>query len=212
MKIDFRKENDYWNKYWAEHSVPFAPSLFAKFVLQHLPPQAMLCELGCGNGRDAVYFSMNNICVDAYDLACNEIEYLQKKYASTNLQFFVGDFSKLFSVEEKYNAIYSRFTIHSVTEEQEDAVLAWAYTALKKGGCVFFESRSIKDPLLQTGEKLSSNENFTDHYRRYMDAEKFQKKLLKLGFDIVYREESDLFAPYGDEKPMIVRIIAKKMK
>ena len=208
--FDINKENDYWNKYWAKNTNPFEPSLFAKFILAYLKPDVQLCELGCGNGRDAVFFNANGIEVDAYDLAAEEIAFLNNTHSNSKLHFWVGDFSKLPISQNKYDAVYSRFTIHSVTEQQENAVLDWVCSALKDGGILFVESRSVNDPLLQTGEKLSAQENFTDHYRRYMDAKKFKAKLLARGFKIAYMEESDQFAPYNGETPMIVRVIARK--
>ena len=38
------------------------------------------------------------------------------------------------------------------------------------------EFRTTKDKLLQKGKKISNNENFTDHYRRFIDTDVLIKK------------------------------------
>lgn len=76
-------------------------------------------------------------------------------------------------------------------------------------GFFFVEARSINDVLYNSGTKISRNENFTDHYRRYMDKDIFISKLQKLGLEIIYSIESNGLAVYKNEDPQIVRIISK---
>ena len=206
--FDLANENQYWLSYYRHNSIPFSPSLFAHTVFPYLSENQSLCELGCGNGRDSVFFAKHKIRVDAFDLVKDEILFLQENYSNEYLNFYWGDFSKLPANLSNYNAIYSRFTMHSISETMENSVLEWSYHALKESGYLFVESRSIKDPLLKQGKRLGSNENFTDHYRRYMDIDIFCKKLTKIGFKIILAEESDTFAITADESPVINRVIA----
>ena len=206
--LDLTKENRYWTRYYSRNSMPFPPSPFAYTVLPYLFEGQFLCELGCGNGRDSVFFAKHKIRVDAFDLVKDEIDFLQENYSSEYLNFSYGDFSKMPSDPLKYDAIYSRFTIHSISEEMENSVLEWAFGSLRKSGYLFVESRSINDPLLNEGTKLGHNENFTDHYRRYMDKEVFCEKLKKIGFRVILAEESDTFAVTKTESPVIDRVIA----
>ncbi|MBO4490296.1 MAG: class I SAM-dependent methyltransferase [Lentisphaeria bacterium] len=206
--LDISKQSQFWSRFYRQNSVPFPPSSFARAVLPFLVPNQSLCELGCGNGRDSIFFARHKIRVDAFDLVQDEISYLQKNYSDPFIRFTCDDFSRLPLERLKYDAIYSRFTIHSVSEEMENSVLQWSYSSLKKGGYLFVESRSIHDSLLNRGTRLGRNENFTDHYRRYMDMDLFCDKLNKIGFNIVSAQESDTFAVTDSESPMIVRVIA----
>ena len=54
-------DKEYWTKYYEDNSKPTNASTFAEFVLPKLEKNKCLIELGCGNGRDSVYFSQNNI-------------------------------------------------------------------------------------------------------------------------------------------------------
>lgn len=206
--FDLDNENQYWSSYYRHNSVPFSPSSFSHAVLPYLSENQSLCELGCGNGRDSVFFAKHKIKVDAFDLVKDEIRFLQENYSNEYLNFYWGDFSKLPVNLSKYNAVYSRFTIHSISEAMENSVLEWAYHALKESGYLFVESRSIKDPLLKHGIRLGSKENFTDHYRRYMDIDAFGEKLKKNNFKIILAEESDTFAVTENESPVIDRVVA----
>lgn len=62
--------------------------------------------------------------------------------------------------------------------------------------------------MYQKGKSLSDNENFTDHYRRYMDYKGFLKKLEDLGFKIIFSIEDKDLAIYKDDNPYVIRIIA----
>jgi len=199
----------YWENYYKEHKRPAVPSRFAEFVLKnHLKPGFRLTELGCGNGRDSVFFAHNGISVYAVDQVETEIQFLNDKFTHKNLKFVVGDFARL-SPCDKLDCVYSRFTLHSVSEEDELRVLRWAHSALGEGGLFCIEVRSTNDPKLQSGERISENENIVDgHYRRYINRAVFSKKLEGLGFEVIYTEESTGFAPYKDEAPPVIRIVA----
>ena len=57
-------------------------------------------------------------------------------------------------------------------EKKEDKTLDWINDHLKQDSLFLLEARSIKDPMYNEGRKLSNTENFTNHYRRYMELDK----------------------------------------
>lgn len=125
-------DEKYWTKFYQQHQDPFTASLFAKFCCKHyIKKHDLLLELGCGNGRDAIYFSKNLVKVDAIDLCRKEINYLNQKYKNSDLKFMCMDFSEINFVD-KYDIVYSRFTLHSISEEQENKLFPAVYRALKK--------------------------------------------------------------------------------
>ena len=50
----------YWNEYYKKNIAPNEPSKFAKDILKYLDSGKKLIELGCGNGRDAMFLANNN--------------------------------------------------------------------------------------------------------------------------------------------------------
>lgn len=198
----------YWEEYYNSHREPYDSSLFAKFVLPNLKKGDRLIELGCGNGRDAVFFSKHDIAVTAVDQCIEEVNFLNKQYQNENLKFAAGDFTRL-DANTKYDAIYSRFTIHSINREAEDRVLNWARKALNENGQLFIEVRGIHDALYGEGEKVGEHEFVTTHYRRFIVFDDFIEKLKTLGFTLVYSKEDSGFAPHTSEDPICIRVIAK---
>lgn len=210
-------DKEYWSNYYAENQMPTEPSTFAKFILPKLEEGKHLIELGCGNGRDSIYFSKNNIKVHAIDQVKTEVDFLNENFSSENIIFIADDFTNLANTDNdlikntSYDYIYSRFTFHSINEKKEENTLNWIGNNLNENGFLFLEARSIKDPMFKKGNSLSNNENFTTHYRRYMELEKIIKKIESKNLEIIFNIEDKDLAPYKDDNPVIIRIIAKKI-
>jgi cyclopropane fatty-acyl-phospholipid synthase-like methyltransferase len=103
-------------------------------VLGFLKSNKKLVEIGCGNGRDSVFFAREkNIDVLAIDQAEGEVNFLNNNFGRKNLRFVSDDFSDPY-LDDQYDYIYSRFTMHSVSEIQEDNVLKWVKLKLNDTG------------------------------------------------------------------------------
>lgn len=199
----------YWEEYYKKNPNPVDPSTFAKFTSGFLRPGKSLIELGCGNGRDSVFFANKGVRVTAVDQVETEMDYLNHKYSLYNLEFKADDFTNL-NLDNTYDYIYSRFTLHSINEEAEYRVIKWISSQLNNKGLFFLEVRSINDPMFSKGERISNTENVTTHYRRYLDFEETVNKLEKSGLNVIYQLESQGLSVYKDDDPMLIRIVAKK--
>lgn len=206
--MDCRYWNDYYNKFLA----PKEPSQFAKNILTYLNKNKRLIELGCGNGRDSIYFANNGIKVTAIDQCEISIEYLRKCNIKGSLKFYSDNFinSKLLK-DNKYDYVYSRFTMHSISEEQQDETLINVFKALNNNGLLFIEARSIKDNIFGMGIEVERNAYiYNEHYRRFIIREEILNKLTEIGFKIIFVDENNGYAKYKNEDPIVIRIIAKK--
>lgn len=65
--------------------------------------------------------------------------------------------------------------------------------------------------MFKQGEILSYTENFTTHYRRYMNLDKITEKLESMCFEILFKIEDNGLAIYKDDNSHVIRIIAKKL-
>lgn len=204
-------DKEYWEKYYTKHRSPGYPSPFAEDIIKYLSPKTTLLELGCGNGRDSVFFSNNDIQITGIDQAVDEIDFLNKEYANENLRFVCDDFTKIIKLNGQFDSIYSRFTFHAISEKQEDNVLQWIKKNLKSGGLFFLEVRSVKDGLFNEGVSVANEPNakITSHYRRFSDFKIIKQKIVDLGFTIKHSIEDRNLAPYKDKNPIIIRIISK---
>ncbi len=200
---------NYWEDYYKNHQDPGDESPFARFVMPFLNATDSLYELGCGNGRDSIFFEKFGINIIAFDQCKNEVDYLNTQYKTENLSFEEADFTNI-GKRPLVENIYSRFTLHSVNLEQEIRTLNWAYETLKARGLFFIEIRSVHDELFGKGDALSDNSFVTDHFRRFVKLESFILRLEKAGFNILYKLQSKGLAVYKSEDPMVIRVIVQK--
>ncbi|MDR0602906.1 MAG: class I SAM-dependent methyltransferase [Bacteroidales bacterium] len=208
------RDKNYWEEYYKKQNENLLPSLFAKYVMNNLAkPEYTLIELGCGNGRDALFFANEKLNVIAYDQCEDEICFLQVKYAQLkNIQFKVGDFSELPDIT-RANLIYSRFTLHSISKEQEQKTLIWVYRNLTEGGYFCIEVRGKKNEIYKLGKKVENEEDsyiYNNHYRRFLNLDTICTDLKNTGFVIEFAAEKKGFAPFAGKDETYIRIIAKK--
>ena len=199
-------DKQYWTNYYDEHDNPFAPSPFAKTIANYVKG-SHLVELGCGNGRDAIYFSQHGAHVYAVDQCENIVNDLNDRFGGDNLEFIADDFTNMNWNDVIIDNAYSRFTLHSIDEDAEDRVIDWVKNHVS--GHFFIEVRSDKDSLVG---------KTTDHYRRFINFEDLLVKLIRNGFKIEYSEISKGFSQYdksfgvdyNEDDPTLIRIICKK--
>ncbi len=208
----FNRDVAYWNQFYEKDLKEIQePSDFAKFVLTYLEPGKKLMDIGCGNGRDSVFFASNKMVVTGVDASETAISRLQK-YNLVDSLFVCDDFVTCKALYQmQYDYFYSRWTIHAISERQEDELLRNITDSLKMEGLFFVEVRSTKDELYGQGEQIAKNTFIhNDHFRRFIDKDEFQEKLENLGYKIIYVEERDGFSKTNDSNPTLIRMIAKK--
>jgi len=211
-KMDiFQKDNitnmhnsdNYWNKIYNNNKITLKGSPFAKFCMQYLEKDYSILDIGCGNGRDSMFFADMGINVNAIDRSTNIIETLRAEKTRPNLSFHNMDVKSLpYTRFDKMQALYCRFFLHSISFEDEITLLEYAYDVLAPGGLLMIETRSILDKDL--------NKHYNDHSRRYNDIDTIQWNLSRIGFVVEHQEHGQGLSPYKSEDPYLIRLIAKK--
>ena len=228
-----------------------------------------LLELGCGNGRDALFFAKNKIQTTAIDQVADEISYLASHCATTtkgiaNPHFIAGDFTNLsaiferggadstkddvlttqrknvldeksglrhhergdrtqrfidkasgklpdLSLSQRFDCIYSRFTLHSITHTQQENLLSQIPHFLAPSGIVAIEARGKKNSLYRQGEPVEGEANafiHDSHYRRFVDFESLCEVLeSQLNLTIHFAKEDRGFAPFNGEDDYFFRVV-----
>jgi len=186
-------------------------------VAVEIPKGPCVVELGCGNGRDSLYFASHQHNVCAVDLSheavksCSEtadnMGLSNAKFMQADLSSF-DDLKKLFEVARATNetgavTCYSRFVMHSVNDEQEHLFLSNISKLMKSGEIIYFEFRSKEDADL--------DKTFGGHYRRFVDTEAFvDAQVNKHGFELKYERTGRGMAKYKSEDPFVSRLIFEK--
>jgi len=213
-------DREYWDNYYQKHAKDkgiSGYSTFAEFCLQKFFDKQGLniVEIGCGNGRDAIYFAENEINTIAIDQSTVGIKDKKNSLKNEMIQYLhpeVADFVNVdYSNYGDIDAFYSRFTIHSITKSDEQVLLPKIYNALISNGLLCIEVRTTKDSLYGVGEDCGDNTFINDgHKRRFIDSQAFLNKVLLLGFNLLYFIEEDNLSIYKEDNPVLMRIVLQK--
>ncbi len=207
-------DNNYWENFYSKQNAELKPSLFAVYVNGLMNDNRKnIIELGCGNGRDSIFFANNNHNVLAIDQCKTEIAFLQNHYKQVeNLIFRCDDFTSL-KTDNSYDIVYSRFTLHSINKVEEQRVLKWAYNCLNTNGLFCIEVRGQRNEIYKLGKAVENEQDafvYNDHYRRFLNFDILCSDLRNLGFDLIFAAEDKDFAPFNGENETYIRVIAKK--
>jgi cyclopropane fatty-acyl-phospholipid synthase-like methyltransferase len=210
-----RGKTKHWEAFYSERSGALDPSPFAVYVRELLNnyitarQSPTLLEVGCGNGRDSVYFARSGMKVTAIDTSEAAIAYCRHEH-DAEIRFLIGSLKSVGVKTQTVDVIYSRFVLHAMTTDEEGEFLDTAANCLKLNGLLFVECRSINDPLARKGEVLSPTERIDGHYRRFIIARDLCERVRAVGLIVEKLCESNGLAVFGDEDPVVIRLIARK--
>ena len=129
-------DKEYWNKFYKNRSAVDFPSSFAEFCLEnYINTGSKILELGSGNGRDALYFFRKQNHVIAIDQSVESSSLNDEKQKvitnPINLEVINDDFIKYDYMQHVgVNIVYSRFTLHAISLEEEQLVLEKTFKLL----------------------------------------------------------------------------------
>lgn len=209
----FDRDTEYWNNFYGKNTVTLQqPSDFAESIREYLLPDRKIMDIGCGNGRDSLMFAQMGLKVVGVDASKTAIDELNKKNGNDNSMFVCDDFVTCKALyQAQYDYFYSRWTMHAISEHQENELLKNITGSIRQGGLLFIEARSDKDELFGKGKKISEYEYiYNNHYRRFIVQDQLISKIKDLGYEIMLNAESDTFSKVENSNPTLIRIIARK--
>jgi SAM-dependent methyltransferase len=201
----------YWDDYYAARAalVRRLPSQFATFVAGELDRRHRIIELGCGDGRDALFFAAYGHDVVGVDASPVAVELCRRLAATFGQE---ASFIEA-SIEEPELAarvkgdrgprvVYARFFLHAITEAEEETLLDLAAAATEPGDLLAVEYRTVRD---SSGAKVTER-----HYRRFVLPATFEARALGRGFDVVYAVEGFGFAKYRQDDAYVARTMLRR--
>ena len=210
------KNKNYWNSYYKLKENNINPSNFALFVSKKfIKKDTFILDVGSGDGRDSFYLrkkAKHVLGVDLSNVVIKKNQLKSKRLNLNNIKFKNISSNHLYKIQnKKINFIYARFFIHAINESSEDIFLKNLRKNFKCNTLIALEFRTIKDVLMKKGKKLSKYERLTDHYRRFVDPKKFEKKLQNLNFKILYKKLGINLSKSPNDNPHLCRIIFKNV-
>jgi SAM-dependent methyltransferase/tetratricopeptide (TPR) repeat protein len=207
----------YWRQFYREHRIDGGSS-FARFVAGRLPAGCTVFDIGCGTGRDAIFLASRGHRVVGVDRSAEAVE--RARQAAREAGLAAVRFAQLDAASREQLAgiltgeaagnrpgageivVYLRFFLHSVDESTEDTLLAGLVDVLPGGFRLCAEFRTTQD-----GRRPK---RYGDHYRRYLDEQRFAEKLIQTwGFTIEHSEAGTGLSPFEGEDPHLARVIAR---
>ena len=122
------------------------PGRFLEELIELCPPSAdkKVLDIGCGEGKDAVYMAQKGYNVTAFDLTENGIRKtvsLSEK-RNVNINAYVDDINT-FRTDEQFDIIYSTGTVQYLFEENKKGFFEKLDKITKKNGIVYINVFSV---------------------------------------------------------------------
>ena len=201
-------DKEYWDLFYADRSGRPDPSSFALEVNRLFPEKGTLLELGCGDGRDAIYFASQGWNVIATDLSANGILEARKSITD-GLEFISVDVAELefrdlldsviSSPQLSPPLVYSRFFLHSLDDREFNSLVL----ALNHPQVGFNQAHEFR---VRGDENLPKT--FGGHRRVFRELSAVKQSLIGTSSrDVMLEVEGTGLAPYGEEDPVIGRLI-----
>ena len=160
----YEQPGHYWGK---------APSRMCYRVLQLLPPDRplRLLDIGCGEGRNAVFFARNGYRVTAFDTSPAGIAKTSQLAADAGVRIeaFVADIN-VFHLTEPFDVLFSTGVLQYVPPQARGNLFAHYQEHTRAGGLNAF-SVFVKKPFIpespdaeETAHKWRSGELFTYYH------------------------------------------------
>ena len=209
--LDYNRKA-HWDTYYENKIAPQSPSSFAIYVAKSsVKKNQSILDIGCGNGRDSIFFAEQGHRVTALDRSKLAIDICRTAHSGRSIDFIFGLLSDVSSLQENhYDMIYSRFAFNAMPLQEEIDVINKSFELLKVGGDIYIECRSVNDPLFRKGELLSKTEKVHGHYRRFIVLDELIDRLVNCGYEVVNSEESNGLSVVMDDDPVLIRVCARK--
>lgn len=167
-------------------------STFAKFVCENYSKDCKyILDLGCGNCRDSIFFSKNNIRqIEAIDYNGNiDKTYDNIEFIKEDVEIFLSNSSTL------YDIIYMRWFLHAMPYEKAEKNFELSKNRLGKGNKICIEVRSLNDKILTKNSNYDKNDFSykTTHKRWLYSFEILEKLINKYNMKYIYIWKKDIF-------------------
>ena len=128
----YKKDEYFWG---------IKPSNMCLKVLEIMPPvrPLKLLDIGCGEGKDAVFFARCGYDVSAFDILDAGLDKLRRLAESSrvHVRAFKADIQD-YRIDEKFDILYSSGVLHYIKEELRDEIMQNYKSHVNKDGIVAF--------------------------------------------------------------------------
>lgn len=187
-KIELIEE--YWKRKWeflkTQKDNLDEPNSFAKTALKEIKKSKLknILEVGCGNGKDSIYFAKNGLKVTATDFDKQPIEIIEKKIKKDkikNLEVKVLNHAKELDTipRESYDVVYSHLSMQYFKDSKTKKIFEDIYYLLKPKGLLIFKIKSTDDDLYGKGKLIEKDMYYLQHLRHFFSKDYIKERLYR---------------------------------
>jgi hypothetical protein len=207
----------YWADFYARTEYTLGSTFFEMVNARPDMPDTVV-DIGCGDGRDSCAFGAAGRTVLGLDLSRLGIQHAVGHAVGSGLadrvSYRVCDVSDVDDLGRTLHEVvddttgpvvfYLRFFLHAIREDVQERLMRAIQTHARPGDLFAAEFRTDKD---EANAKVHGK-----HYRRFQSAEEFRDSLTEQhGFEVLYEHEGTGLSPYGEEDPVLCRVIARRL-
>lgn len=201
-----------WQTKWKKIPSKYPPNNFASRAFKVIKQTGAktLIDLGCGNGRDSLFFARKGLHVTAADFSESDLDQLRKlveKKKLANIEVVRQDITRLKFEPNSFDVIYAHLSLHYFTDKATKRIFNQLHSLLKKDGLLFVKCKSTDDMLYGRGRAQEKNMySFRGHVRHFFDKEYMSALLAKFSM-VDVRKSASVYHSY---KSSFIEAIAKK--
>jgi SAM-dependent methyltransferase len=200
----------HWNALYvrdgARRLVP-DPSPFAVECAAVFAPVSLVLELGCGSGRDAVYFAERGHTVCATDFSTAALA-AARHPDRLHPHYVALDSTRPFPFRDAtFAAVYARLSLHYFPDQITRRVFHEIRRVLRPGGLLCFLCKSIDDPLYGRGRQLEPDMFELDGHVRHFFSEAYAHSCLGDDFESIEIETGQ--AVFRGAPSAFVKVVAR---
>jgi len=179
-------EKSFWDKKFKNQDYLGRPNSFAKKTLPLIQERGLknILDLGCGDGRDSIFFAENGLNVEAVDFSEDAIRKLKERPLSGlkgSVECKVMDYSKGLKpfADEGFGVVYGHLSLHYFFDETTEFIFDEIHRILRYGGLLLIKEKSTDDEFSDLGETIEDDMFFHEGRARRFFSEDYLRKCLK---------------------------------
>lgn len=167
-------------------------------------PEADILDIGCGDGRDALFFASKGFNVTAIDFSEQAVERVRAK--NTSVRAIAMDIERMDFEPERFDAVYAHLSLHYFDDPTTARIISDIHSYLRPGGFFFIKCKSTDDPLYGKGTNVGEH-MFVHNYRRHFFTVEYMRKVLA-DFTIVDLQATG--SEYDGKRSAFIEAVARK--
>jgi len=173
-------EEEYWKTKWDKREIEEAND-FARRSFSQIKDKnfTTLLDLGCGDGRDSLFFASEGLNVTSVDFSESGIKKLNElsKEKGLKINAIQTDIRKIKFPDNSFDVIYAHLSLHYFDDEITTQIFEKLFRILKKDGLIFIKCKSVEDALYGKGEKVGKDMYKKGHIRHFFSEEYMNENL-----------------------------------